>query len=224
MGKTTSEAISSIKTGFSASAPAAAELTNQPEDSVTGKSENGVDNLKKYVAYFMPQVTYTAASLGLDKTDDTTNRTFPAGFHYLACAKKAFSSFAEWYAVAGYTRGISNYQIEALSAKFGDAAINTLQPRTATGGFSTAINIITSVKNNKYLWGNRTAYGLTNDGLVASHFLNIRQLCCTIKKEIYQACRKLTFDPNSDLLWLNFKGMIEPLLDRMQNDQGINGY
>jgi hypothetical protein len=36
--------------------------------------------------------------------------------------------------------------------------------------------------------------------LTAQHFLNIRQLCTTLKKQIYVACRKFTFDPNSDVL------------------------
>jgi hypothetical protein len=53
------------------------------------------------------------------------------------------------------------------------------------------------------LWGNRTAHMLESEGmgdLVASHFLNIRQLCTTIKKQVYVACRRFTFDPNSNVL------------------------
>ena len=60
--------------------------------------------------------------------------------------------------------------------------------------------------------------------LVASHFLNIRQLCTTIKKELYVACRKFTFDPNSDVLWINFCNAIRPTLDAMKSDQGIDDY
>lgn len=61
-------------------------------------------------------------------------------------------------------------------------------------------------------------------GLRASHFLNIRQLCTTIKKEIYTACRSLTFDPNSDLLWFKFINKMQPVLDNMRADQGIDNY
>ena len=60
--------------------------------------------------------------------------------------------------------------------------------------------------------------------LVASHFLNIRQLCTTIKKQLYVSCRRFTFDPNSDILWINFKNSITPMLDRMKADQGIRDY
>ena len=64
-----------------------------------------------------------------------------------------------------------------------------------------------------------------DDGdLIASDFLNIRQLCCTLKKQIYVACRQLTFDPNSEMLWINFKNKIHPILEKMKADQGIQDY
>jgi hypothetical protein len=56
------------------------------------------------------------------------------------------------------------------------------------------------------------------------HFLNIRQLCTTIKKELYVACRRFTFDPNSDTLWFNFINAIKPTLELMKADQGIKDY
>ena len=91
-------------------------------------------------------------------------------------------------------------------------------------GKSTFINLITNVRGNFYLWGNRTAEALREDGLVASHFLNIRQLCSTIKKQVYVACRKFTFDPNSDVLWINLCNAITPMLERMKANQGIEDY
>lgn len=213
------------------------------EEGYLGQGNGGADHLPtddeirdetgalKYVAYFAPWVQY--ADTALASAAITDNRRFPAGFHYLVCAKKAFNAFSEWYAVAGYTRGVSPLTVTGLGAKFGDAAVEALQPRVYTEIESTnpikpifknAVNVISNVKGVPYMWGNRTAYALDDKGLVASHFLNIRQLCCTLKKAIYVACRKLTFDPNSDALWLNFKGLVEPTLDKMQADQGINSY
>ena len=58
----------------------------------------------------------------------------------------------------------------------------------------------------------------------AQHFLNIRQLCSTLKKQIYTACRRFTFDPNSDVLWINFCEAIRPTLERMKANQGIKEY
>lgn len=236
-GKSTSAAVKAIQADDLFQVP-----TMNKEAIYLGQGNGGADHKPtddeirdetgalKYVAYFAPWVQYADTSLA--SANLTDNRRFPAGFHYLVCAKKAFNAFSEWYAVAGYTRGVSPMSVTGLGAKFGDAAVQALQPRVYTeleGGdikplFQNAINVISNVKGVPYMWGNRTAYALDDKGLVASHFLNIRQLCCTLKKAIYVACRKLTFDPNSDILWLNFKGLVEPTLDKMQADQGISSY
>lgn len=60
--------------------------------------------------------------------------------------------------------------------------------------------------------------------LTASSFLNIRNLCIDIKKTLYRAARRYTFEPNSDVLWINFKAAITPLLNKMTSDNGIRGY
>ncbi len=187
----------------------------------------------KYAAIFAPSVDY---SMPVDEA--YKNTTFPASFHYLACAARALENYNEWYAIAGHTRGISKYSVNGLGFKFGEAAIDALEPRylkiikslTDTKTFDKAVNLIVKMKNEIVLWGNRTAekldaYSETAEcGLRASHFLNIRQLCCTLKKQIYVACRKFTFDPNSDVLWINFCNAIRPTLERMKADQGIADY
>lgn len=178
-----------------------------------------------YAAHFAPFVTYNLTP----DSEFANNMTFPASFHYLACAAKAAENYKEWYAVAGYTRGVSSYSINSIGCKFGEEAVQALEPRYQKNGLTVAVNLIIKVKNNYYLWGNRTAHKLgvqnTDDGdLVASHFLNIRQLCSSIKKQVYISCRKFTFDPNSDILWINFCNAIRPLLEKMKGDQGIQDY
>jgi hypothetical protein len=158
----------------------------------------------------------------------------PAAFHYLACFMSSLSSgFAEWYAAAGYTRGVSNYVVDHTSVKLGEIAINALEPRNIVNHTEQpkfACNVIANFRGSYYLWGNRTAHKLgdansvAEGDLTAHHFLNIRQLCTTIKKQLYVACRRFTFDPNSDTLWFNFVNAITPTLDRMKADQGIKDY
>ena len=176
-----------------------------------------------YCAMTVPSVYY--------KMSDSTAK-FPGAFHYLACFMSSLSAgFAEWYAAAGYTRGVSSYAIDHTSVKLGEIAINALEPRYIVDQSSQppfACNVIANFRGSYYLWGNRTAYKLQDEkaggDLVASHFLNIRQLCSTIKKQIYVACRRFTFDPNSDTLWFNFVNAITPTLDLMKADQGIKDY
>lgn len=192
----------------------------------------------KYAAVFAPSVKYKTGSLS-DINSFGGNQWFPASFHYLACAARSSESFNEWYANAGYARGISNYSIETVGIKFGEAAVNMFQKRAAVikdvNGeketvLSISINPIINLRGAYYLWGNRTAYELGNpesetDGdLKASHFLNIRQLCSTIKKQVYVTCRQSTFDPNSDALWVKFCNSIKPMLEKMKADQGIADY
>jgi len=189
---------------------------------------NGQTNADKYTAICANSVTYG----GTGDTAYESNLKFPASFHYLACAVKATENYAEWYAVSGYSRGYANRTVESTLVKLGDAAVNILQPRNTTSqapstedpALTHAVNIVVKQKDGYYFWGNRTAETLTTTDLVASHFLNIRQLCTTIKKQLYITCRQLAFEPNSEVLWNTFRSKIEPLLDKMKADQGIKDY
>ena len=186
-----------------------------------GKVEGAPTVASKYAAYFAPSICIK----GYENENYNDNK-FPASFYYLACAKKArLNNFDEWFAVAGYTRGIADFVIEKTDIRVGEILINELQPRNNKGAHQgPAVNLIANVRGNYYLWGNRTAEALREDNLVASHFLNIRQLCSTIKKQVYVACRKFTFDPNSDVLWINLCNAITPMLERMKANQGIEDY
>ena len=190
----------------------------------------------KYCALTVPSVYYTMtgnekfANKVLDENNKVPNKKFPGAFHYLACFMNSLQQgFNEWYAAAGYTRGVSSYVVDHTTVKLGEIAINALEPRNLVDDQNKvqpkfACNVIASFRGSYYLWGNRTAHPLDKEGLVASHFLNIRQLCVTIKKQLYVACRRFTFDPNSDTLWVNFVNAIKPTLEAMKADQGIRDY
>lgn len=191
----------------------------------------------KYCALTVPSVTYdmTADSLfNVGSTNPTPNTTFPGAFHYLTCFANSLGlGYAEWYAAAGYTRGVSAYTVASTTVKLGELAINALEPRNLVEESRQpcfACNVIANFRGSYYLWGNRTAHALGKKGnvdngdLVASSYLNIRHLCTTIKKQLYTACRSFTFDPNSDTLWVNFTNAIRPTLERMKADQGIRDY
>jgi len=185
-----------------------------------------------------PYCTCTVPSVVYKMTPDTdfdSNMKFPGAFHYLACYKRMIdSNFAEWYAAAGYTRGVSSYTVDRTSVKLGEVAIQALEPRYKRPApydykMPFAVNVIANFRGSYYLWGNRTCsllgeFGTSKGDLTAQHFLNIRHLCTTIKKQLYVSCRRFTFDPNSDVLWINFKNSITPTLDRMKADQGVRDY
>ena len=189
---------------------------------------NAASTASKYAAYFAPSFCMKSYEPKDGKGEKIYNdNKFPASFYYLACAKRAsLNNFDEWFAVAGYTRGLANFAIDSTNTNYGEIAIHKLQARTKTENTvdaDIAVNLIANFRGNYYLWGNRTAETLDQE-LKASHFLNIRQLCTTIKKQIYIACRRFTFDPNSDILWVNFCNAITPTLERMKNNQGIESF
>lgn len=190
----------------------------------TGKAINAITG-NKYTAILGPRVIYnmTDAEANLFEGGDSA-KTFPASFHYLACLANALSTYNEWYAIAGYTRGIAARTVTATTIKYGDIANNTLAPRVLNSYVTKAANLVCYDHGNYILKGNRTAMSLNTSGLKYSHFLNIRQLCTTIKKRLQSICAQLAYDPNSDILWHNFVAAITPTLDTMKADQGISGY
>jgi hypothetical protein len=192
----------------------------------------GIQNMSSSIGEEGAFCAMTVPSVYYKMSNDKVK--FPGAFHYLTCFMNSISSgFAEWYAAAGYNRGVSSYFIDHTSVKLGEIAINALEPRYLVDDPQKvqppfACNVIANFRGSYYLWGNRTAALLNSKAgggdLTAQHFLNVRQLCATLKKQVYVTCRRFTFDPNSDTLWFNFVNAITPTLDAMKADQGIRDY
>jgi hypothetical protein len=194
--------------------------TSKPEVLIAEGISNMVSSIGENGKYCAMTVPSVYCKMGGEEPEK-----LPGAFYYLACFMNSLKSgFAEWYAAAGYTRGVSTCPIDHTSVRLGEIAINALEPRDNKLGLNFACNVIANFRGSYYLWGNRTAAKLTDKGLTADHFLNIRQLCTTIKKQLYVSCRRFTFDPNSDTLWYNFVNAITPTLERMKADQGIRDY
>ena len=154
----------------------------------------------------------------------TGTHTLPPSFAYLSALAVSIRTNASWLAVAGATRG-------AIPNLDGDAPLNidkVLTNSIAEEGYQhrtgVSINAITNIQPYGYrIWGNRTLKTNT-ENLVATSFLNIRNLVSEVKKVTYRACRKYMFEQNNDILWTNFKAAIEPTLEQMRTGAGISGY
>lgn len=154
----------------------------------------------------------------------TGTHTLPPSFAYLSALAVSIRTNASWLAVAGATRG-------AIPNLDGDAPLNIdkiLTNSIAEEGYQNrigvSINAITNIQPYGYrIWGNRTLKTNT-ENLVATSFLNIRNLVSEVKKVTYRACRKYMFEQNNDVLWTNFKAAIEPTLEQMRTGAGISGY
>ena len=168
-------------------------------------------------------------------TEEAEKVAIPAAYGYLfAYGRMLANNAAEWQAVAGPERGIipelsdvcytySYEDVEILQARAEDKFVKL---DDAADNVGVAINPIAWVRPNGYiLYGNRTLK--KNDAkkkTTAQSFLNIRNGVNAIKKVMYDAGRTFVFEQNTEVLWINFRNYITPLLDRMQSSDGLLGY
>lgn len=185
-------------------------------------SEMAEESGAKFSAVFSPWCKCTLSKEGME---------LPASFVYLAAYAYSNKFNPNWFAYAGSQRGKAPFKVEPM-IKFGDAAAAVLQSRDINpdGSFGAddnigyAINPICNIDAfGNIVWGNRTLKN-NESGLTASSFLNIRNLVCDIKKELYRASRKYAFEQNDDILWANFCGDVTPLLDKAKSGRGVRGY
>ena len=174
----------------------------------------------EFGAMFTPWATY--ARITNDANEPETPNTFraPGSFAYLASLADSIKTNANWLAIAGVARGgIKN--LAEMTTIVPNGVADKVQPRN-----NISINAITNIKPYGYtIWGNRTLKDNAGNGnLVATSFLNVRNLISDIKKTCYRAARKLTFEQDTDVLWINFKSEISKLLDQMKSGYGISGY
>jgi len=191
-------------------------IASKPESaykSFVDYMRNQGNDYSVYAAMFTPWYRSTCGTVG-------QILEMPASFAYLSAMAKMIQDKPNFLAVAGVERGsIPNFV--ASTQLITNAMADSYQPRN-----DVSFNAITNIKPYGYvIWGNRTGKNNAVKGnLTAQSFLNIRQMCSDIKKTIYTAAKTLTFEQNTDILWVNFKSKVSPLLDKMITGNGINGY
>lgn len=156
-----------------------------------------------------------------------TSKEMPGSFAYIKCLGQMLNADASWLAVAGVTRGlIPNFMGACTVDPLTNRIADSYQPEPNSTGAGVAINAITNVKPYGYcIWGNRTLRNATQYRTgFALNFLNIRNLISDVKKQAYVAAKSLMFEQNNDVLWLNFKSLLTPLLDQMVSGEGLSSY
>ena len=176
-----------------------------------------------YASSTVPWVIYKEA------TTDTPEICLPGSFVYLEDLAGTSNDYANWYAVANIRRGLVNYK---PCVDLGEKELHILQNEIPNNPTKICVNPIVKLPGNVYaIMGNRTlAANTTNEGpgpmglIDYRMFLNVRVLCCDIKKRLFTASMQTMFEPNDDITWLNFKNLVNPLLDEMVANRGIRGY
>lgn len=174
----------------------------------------------EYAAMFTPWAMYETIRERNDMT--ATTQLLPPSFGYLNALAQSIKTNDNWLAIAGVARG---YVPQILALNTVNALSNTIadlyQPKTGV-----SINAITNVRPyGLTIYANRT---LKNNGtfgkLSALSSLNIRNMVSDIKKTVYATAKRLVFEQNTDVLWVNFKAGITGILDKMITGNGIESY
>lgn len=158
----------------------------------------------------------------------------PASFGYILAYARSIMNNPSWFAVAGSFRGIIP-ELKNVKYLYTTADVEQLQARSSTGAVDLdgtndnvgiAINPISYVRPTGYIInGNRTMHkNVAKVGVIASSFLNVRNLVSEINKTMYEAANLYRYEQNDYVLWVNFTSQIIPLLERMKSNEGINFY
>lgn len=167
-----------------------------------------------------------------NKFDLSELTTMPAGFAYLMAYAYSIQTNATWFAAAGVNRGQIPQMVRPLF-EIGDSFMEELQGRHDENDRpeikKIRLNPIMNTGSYGYrIWGNRVAAPYKDPGgmykTMYIEFLNVRMLLCDIKKQVYAAAIRTTFEPNDDITWVSFKVLCNNLLDRMKSGRGVLWY
>lgn len=192
------------------------------------KNDTSLSGNTEFATMFTPHATYNRTTVDHETTSDNKSTEIPGNtslrgsgtFAYLVALADSIKTNAPWLAVAGATRGVVlNLAQDGITTVIPNGAADAMQPRVGV-----SVNAITDIKPyGNVIWGNRTLK-TNGENLTATSFLNIRNLVSDVKKICYRTARKLTYEQNNDILWINFKAEIAPTLDKMLSGYGISGY
>lgn len=223
--------------------------TNNPERTIYAADElsvsfkvreefaNADPVVSSYGAMFTPWYSCTHTAITGETGDFASSEEelrnsniiwMPASLAFLSALAIQLRNYNPWLAVSGVTRGKVPY--------FGSLHTNQLLTNNVADSYQSvpigtvsddaliSINPITYIRQYGYcIWGNRTLRN-NKSGTKATSFLNIRNLVSDIKKRLYEASQQLLFEQNTDILWLDFKHLVTPLLDTMVSNNILSDY
>ena len=184
------------------------------------------DSNYKYSAMFYPWVNIRSGAV----SSTIGEYKLPACFGYLMAYANSVQTNANWFAAAGVQRGYIP-TLTSTTAEVSEALMHALQGDNASDVYAeyqlnVRVNPIMNTGNYGIrIWGNKTTYaGFSATGTKYTDFLNVRVLVCDIRKQLYHSSIKTTFEPNDDIVWLNFKTLTNTLLEKMKSGRGIQWY
>ena len=118
-----------------------------------------------------------------------------------------------WFAPAGYTRGVLQTTLDS-TVKLSRANLDDL--------YDVDINPITSFPGAEgtVVWGQKTLKRAQS----ALDRINVRRLLIEIRREVKRVANTLLFEPNREETLARFSALVNPILQRIQEQQGLDGF
>lgn len=188
-------------------------ISDIPANKITITVNDRDEDGYSYAATFTPSSNYYCETV-------EKNIDMPGSYAYLTCLGPSSADYNNYAAVAGVNRGLVK-NLNRVNETISTAKMDEYQSREGV-----SVNPIMNVRPYGYcIWGNRTLKDNSVAGeLMATSFLNVRQLVSDVKKVVYAAAKSLTFEQNSDVLWINFKSKVIPTLEGMKSGNGLSDY
>ena len=194
--------------------PIAATNDNSVYSSVKNNECGLTETNLSFGSMFTPWVLYTSTL------------QLPASVVYLEAYAKSNIYNPSWLAIAGVQRGLISIKSLMTSTPLTNTIADSYQRKGSSEDAGISINAITYINGYGYcIWGNRTLTNRTSNSTgFATSTLNIRNLVSDVKKQARLAALSCMFEQNNDILWVNFKALNTPLLDKMVSGYGLKKY
>lgn len=126
----------------------------------------------------------------------------------------------KWFPPAGVTRATARVVVKPLY-EIGSVLLDKWENNTLA-----RINPIMKLKNYGYvIYGQYTAYVAQDEYThSALESLNVRLISNCVKKQIFNTCLKLAFEPNNSSLWIKFYDSMDKYLLFMKRNDGVYDY
>ena len=118
-----------------------------------------------------------------------------------------------WFAPAGYTRGVLETTVDT-AVKLSRANMDDL--------YDVDINPITSFPGSEgvVVWGQKTLKRAQS----SLDRINVRRLLIEIRREVRTVSNSILFEPNREETLSRFSALVNPILQRVQEQQGLDGF
>lgn len=147
--------------------------------------------------------------------DGLTNtiREVPPSVAVLGAFAKNDAVAFPWFAPAGFTRGALETTQEA-AVKLSRQNMDDL--------YQVNINPIVAFAGSEgtVVWGQKTLYGSPS----ALERVNVRRLLLSLRRQIRKIANRFLFEPNRESTLARFQQLCQPVLKKVQDQQGIESY